>query len=136
MGLTQTNDGRIYDAGVSPVIVNLEWNAASVDKASFVAHRAYRVRSIIARVTAAGTDASAVTATVNKAPSATAVSGGTALHQGTINLKGTANTNQTLSLSTTTADYALAAGDCIGLDVTGVMTAATGVVTVSLDPVP
>lgn len=114
--------------------VSLAWDAATVDKSSFVANRPYRVKSITARVTAAGTDGGAVTATVNKAPSGTAIASGTALHGSTINLKGTANTNQSLTLSTTTDDLTIAQGDAIGLDVTGVLTAATGVATVLLAP--
>jgi hypothetical protein len=133
MALAHSSGGKVLDTAV-PVIVNIEWNAASVDKSSFVATRAYRVQKITSRVTAAGTDASAVSAAVKKAPSGTAIASGTALHQGSIDLKGTANTNQALSLSTTTTDLAIAAGDAIGLDVTGTLTAATGVVSVELIP--
>lgn len=113
-------------------IVNLEYNASSVDKSSFVAPRRYIVKSILGRVTAAGTDGSAVTVAVKKAPSGTAIASGTALHSSTMNLKGTANTNQTLTV--VAADAEIAAGDAIGLDFTGTLTAATGVVTVLLAP--
>lgn len=116
-----------------PAPVNLEWNAASVDKSSFVATRAYKVKAITARVTVAGTDTSAVTAAVKKASSGTAIASGTALHSGTINLKGTANTNQALTVSDD--DAVIAAGQAIGLDFTGTLTAATGVVTVELQPI-
>lgn len=118
-----------------PVVINIEWNAASVDKSSFVADRKYKVKSISSRVTAAGTDASAVTAAIKKAPSATAIASGTALHSGTIDLKGTANTNQAITLSTTTSDLDIAVGDAIGMDFTGTLTAATGVATIVLQPV-
>lgn len=114
--------------------VTAEWNASSVDKVFFVADRAYRVHGIRARVTVAGTDGSAVTAAVVKAASGTAIGSGTALHSGTVDLKGTANTNQTLTLSTTSSDLDLAAGDCLAVDFTGTLTAATGAVTVSLAP--
>lgn len=114
--------------------VSIEWLATSVDKVSFVADRPYRVKGIRARVEVAGTDPSAVTAVVRKAASGTAIASGTALHSGTINLKGTAATNQTLTLSTTSTDLNIAAGDAIGIDFTGVLTAATGVVTVTLAP--
>ena len=112
-----------------------EWDAASVDKVIFVATRKYRVGSITARVTVAGTDAGAVTAQVRKVPSGTALTGGTVLHTGTVNLKGTANTNQVLTLSATAADLEIASGDCIAIDFTGVLTGATGGVTVNLIPV-
>lgn len=101
---------------------------------ALVADRAYRVKSIIGRVNVAGTDGGAVTATVYKAPSGTALASGTALHSGTFNLKGTAATNQTLTLSTTDADLMIAAGDTIGVVLTGTLTSATGGISVSLTP--
>lgn len=114
--------------------VEIEWLASSVDKVAFVATRAYTVKGITARVEVAGTDAGAVTAAVKKAASGTAIASGTALHSGTIDLKGTAATNQALTLSTTKSDLAIATGDAIGIDFTGTLTAATGVVTVTLAP--
>ena len=120
------------DAGF--VFVNIEYNASSVDKTSFVANRAYRVKGIRGRVEAAGTDGSAVTATIKKCASGTAIASGTALHSSTFNLKGTAATNQTLTLSTTDTDLDIAAGTAIGIDFTGTLTSATGVVTVFLAP--
>ena len=100
----------------------------------FVAQRAGRVKGIVGRVQAAGTDAGAVTATVYKAPSGTAIASGTALHSGTFNLKGTASTNQTLTLSTTSSDLDFAAGDTVGVILTGVLTTATGGITVHTAP--
>ena len=82
-----------------------------------------------------GSDGSAVTAVIKKAPSGTAIASGTALHTGSADLKGTINTNQALTLSATPADLVLAAGDAVGIDCTGTMTAARGVVTVTLEPV-
>lgn len=125
---------RITNSTLGVLPVPIEWVAASVDKEGFVATRKYRVLGITARVTAAGTDAGAVTAAVKKAASGTAIASGTALHTGTINLKGTANTNQVLTLEAA-ANLEIAAGDAIGLDFTGVLTAATGNVTVALIPV-
>lgn len=137
--LKQNTDGslgiqgsQLDDGGF--IQVDIEWLAASVDKVSFVADRPYRVKGIRARVEVAGTDAGAVTVAVVKAASGTAVASGTALHSGTANLKGTAATNQTLTLSTTSTDLDIAAGDAIGANFTGVLTAATGVVTVTLAP--
>lgn len=127
LGLQGTDLG---DGGFVPI--NIEYNASSVDKVAFVADRAYRVKGIRGRVTVAGTDAGAVTATIRKAASGTAIASGTALHSGTFDLKGTADTNQTLTLSTTDTDLDIAAGDCIAIDFTGTLTAATGAVTVTL----
>lgn len=111
-----------------------EWDAASVDKRFFTATRKVRVKGIKATVTVAGTDGSAVTGTVRKVPSGTAITSGTALHTGTINLKGTADTVQTLTLSTTSSDLDLDAGDSLAVDFAGTLTVATGVVTVGLNP--
>ena len=111
-----------------------EYTASSVDKLFFTAGRKMRVRKIIGTVTVAGTDAGAVTATVRKVPSGTAITSGTALHSGTFNLKGTANTKQELTLSTTSSDLDIADGDALALDFTGTLTAATGAITVWLGP--
>ena len=136
--ILQRDDGSMTLAGDDPTVgflnVNIEWNAASVDKTSFVATRPYKVKAISARPTVAGTDASAVTAAIKKAASGTAITSGTALHSGTIDLKGTANTVQDLTLSTTATDTDIADGDCIGVDFTGTLTSATGIVTVTLAP--
>lgn len=120
-------------AGYVPI--NIEYVAASVDKVAFVAPRAYIVCGITVRPTVAGTDASAVTVAVKKAASGTAITAGTALHSGTGNLKGTADTIQALTLSTTASDLRIDAGTAIGLDFTGTLTSATGVVTLVLCPV-
>lgn len=114
--------------------VNIEYGAASVDKVSFVATRAYVVQAITGRPTVAGTDGGAVTAVIKKAASATAITAGTALHSSTFNLKGTADTVQHLTTSTTAGDVNIPRGTCIGIDFTGTLTSATGVVTVSLAP--
>jgi len=124
---SQLDDGGFISA-------SFNWNVPNADTSFFVADRPYRVKGIRARVDTAGTDAGTVTGAIKKAPSGTAVASGTALHSGTINLKGTAATNQTLTLSTTSTDLDIAAGDCIGFDLTGVGTAAVGSVTVTLAP--
>lgn len=115
--------------------IKSEWLASSVDKVFFVATRSYIVKAITARVEVAGTDASAVTASIKKVASGTAIASGTALHSGTVNLKGTAATNQALTLSTTAGVTLIPAGTAIGIDFTGTLTSATGVVTVALCPV-
>lgn len=109
--------------------------ASSVDSAFFTATRSVRVEGITGFVTVAGTDGGAVTATIRKVPSGTALASGTALHSGTFNLKGTAVTTQALTLSTTATDLILAAGDSLAVDFTGTLTSATGVVTVAMNPV-
>jgi hypothetical protein len=109
--------------------------ATAIDAAFFVASRAFQVQSIIARPLVVGSDAGAVTAQIRKAPSGTAAASGTVLHSSTIDLKGTINTNQALTLSATASDILLASGDSLCFDVTGVLTAARGVVSVLLLPV-
>lgn len=116
------------------IFVNIPYTASSIDGVAFVAPRRCIVQSIICRPEVAGTDGSAVTAVIKKAASGTAIASGTALHSGTFNLKGTAATNQTLTLSTTASDLDIAAGTAIGIDFTGTLTSASGVVTVALTP--
>lgn len=126
--------GKPLDTG-TPVVVSFVYGEATpLDAAFFVASRAYRVHKIVARPLVVGSDGGAVTAEVRKAPSGTASASGTILHSGTIDLKGTVNTNQSLTLSATTADLSLAAGDALCLDVTGTTTAARGVISVELIP--
>jgi hypothetical protein len=114
--------------------INIEYNASAVDKVAFVATRRYIVKAITGRPTVAGTDGGAVTAVIKKAASATAITAGTALHSSTYNLKGTADTIQALTLSTTATDLEIPAGTAIGIDFTGTLTSATGVVSVVLAP--
>lgn len=140
VSIVQQDDGGLSLQGkdgtnVGVITVNIEYTASSVDKVAFVAPRAYRVKGITWRVEVAGTDAGAVTAVVKKTASGTAIASGTALHSSTANLKGTAATNQTLTLSTTSSDLDIAAGDAIGVDFTGTLTSATGVISVALAPV-
>jgi len=119
------------------VIVNLPYNATAqasiLTVAGPVMQRRMIVKSIQGVPEAASTNA--VTATVYKAPSATAIGSGTALHSGTYNLQGTANTNQTLTLSTTSGVVDVAAGNRIGVVISGAMGAAgNGAITVTLAP--
>lgn len=125
-GYDKTNAGFVFES--------VSWLASSVDQTFFVATRRMIVRSIAARVEVAGTDGGAVTAVIRKVPSGTAITSGTALHTGSINLKGTAATVQTLTKSATPSDLVLAAGDSLAIDFTGTLTSATGAVTVHLVP--
>jgi len=105
-----------------------------IDTPFFICDKPYTVTSIILRPLVAGTDAGAVTAVIRRAGSGTAIGSGTALHTGSLNLKATINTNITATLSGTLATLQLAAGNAIGINPTGVTTAARGVVMVSLLP--
>ena len=139
ISIKQDGDGSAglvgQDGGAGEFVhVNIEYTASSVDKVAFVATRSFIVKSITGRPTVAGTDGSAVTAVIKKAASATAITSGTALHSSTFNLKGTADTIQALTLSTTASDLAIPSGTAIGIDFTGTLTSATGVVTVCLVP--
>ncbi len=135
MSAAFAGDGRNLESGAAMCVTYVYGDALAIDSAFFVADKAYRVIGITGRSTIAGTNGGAVTAAVMKAPSGTALSAGTALQQSTINLKTTADTNfSAVSLTATTADLTLAAGDCVGLDVTGTTTAARGVVCVFLQP--
>lgn len=126
-------EGVDADSGAF-IVENFIYSAASVDGVYFIAPRKMIVKSIIGRPTVAGTDGSAVTATIKKAASGTAITAGTALHSSTFNLKGTADTNQTLTLSTTAGALEIPAGTAIGIDFTGTLTSATGVVSVAFTP--
>lgn len=109
---------------------NFAYPATPVDAVFFTAQRAMRVRAITLRPTVG---ASGATAVIRKVPSGTAIGSGTALHSGTLDLNGTANTNQSATLSTTSTDLLLAAGDSLAIDVSGTTTNATGVVGVKLE---
>lgn len=126
-------EGSVRGVGFLPQTLSYK-PTSNATNVLLVADRAYRVKAILGRVQAAGTDGSAVTATVYKAPSGTAIASGTALHTGTFNLKGTASTNQTLTLSSTAGVLDIAAGDTIGVILTGTLTTATGGITVALTP--
>lgn len=108
--------------------------ALALDAAIFVAPRAFRVKNIQCRPLVVGSDGGAVTCVIRKAPSGTAAASGTSLHaSGSFDLKGTINTNQTAVL-VETDDRMIAAGDALCIDVTGILTAARGVITVTLQP--
>ena len=113
------------------VVANFRYDGISlaVDDPFFVADAAYTVKSITGRVETAATDLGAVTATIRKAASGTAIASGTALHSGSFDLKGAAATNQALTVTVTT----LAAGEAICFDLTGIATAGAGVITVVLE---
>lgn len=114
------------------IVIDMQWQPTTLSGPSVVMSRDYILKSLIAAVEVAGTDAGAVTAVVWMAPSGTALASGTALHSGTINLKGTAATNQVLVQ--TAVNQRIPAGYRVGIVLTGVLTAATGCVTAAMCP--
>ena len=126
-------EGKDLDTGAI-ILASAPVNAATpATTVFFVATRACQVQAITYAVETSGTGG-ACTLVVKKAPSATALASGTTLHSGTGNVAGTAATNQSLTLSTTTGVPTLAAGDRLGIIVTGTATSAVGVVTVAMTP--
>lgn len=115
--------------------VSVQWNAVNllVTQAFFTATRRYKVVGIGGRPVVAGVGG-ACTFVIRKAASTVAIGSGTLLHTGSFNVAATADTNQTLTLSATASDLEIAAGDTIGLVLTGVPTSAVGVATVTLVP--
>ncbi len=116
------------------IITDFRYTATSASIPIFIAPRRMIVKGVTVRVETAGTDVGAVTATIVRVASGTAIASGTALHSGTADLKGTAATNQALALSTTSTTLDIPAGTAIGVILSGVMTAATGVIMVALAP--
>ena len=121
------------------VVVTIAYNANAQTSGAFLnvlgpaMSRRMIVKSIIGVPNTVASNA--VTATVYKAASGTAIGSGTALHSGTFNLQGTAATNQTLTLSTTKSDLDVAAGSRIGMVISGAPGAAgVGTITVTLAP--
>lgn len=126
----------------APVVisVSLPLNADSVDQDLFIADRGYIVESVSESHAVAGTDAGAVTLDIKKATGTTAIASGTTVLGSTVNLKGTANTVQSKTRTNggivSTGASRLAAGDRLGADVTGTITAVAGVVvTIVLTPI-
>ncbi len=121
------------------VVVTLPYSAITNTTGAFltVSGPVFQRRMIVKSIQGVvDTQASnAVTATVFRAPSGTALGSGTALHTGTFNLQGTAATNQTLTLATNAATLDLAAGARIGFVISGAPGAAgVGCITVTLAP--
>lgn len=128
----------------SEALVQLEVSsfpqASPADHTFFVANRAYRVTAIREVHSTAGSDGSAVNVQVTKDTGTQAPGAGANLLTNNTNagfdMKGTANTVQTGTLTATTADLELAAGDRLSLDFAGTLTALAGVVvTVSLEAI-
>lgn len=127
---TVTSGGVIIPNGVPLVELNVGLHASKVIYNAFVARDAWQVTHIdYTPDIAAG---SALTATAVKATgTATPASATTPLHiAGAINLNASAHTVQPITLSVTTADLQLAAGDRIGLVLSGAMGTGSGLLSI------
>lgn len=112
-------------------------NGELADEAFFVANRAYEVVAVREIHSTAGTHSAAVNLQVTKDTGTEAPGAGADLLTNNTNagfdLKGTANTVQSGTLTATTANLQLAAGDRLSVDFAGTLTSLAGVVlTVSL----
>lgn len=126
---------NFQEAGLSAAIaVSFVYDANVINLPFFVADRPYIALAVNARILVAGTNGGAVTAQIRRVPNNTAVSGGTAIHSGTINLKGTVDQVQEMTMVTTASSINLVKGNSLGFDLTGVATSARGVVSVLLQP--
>lgn len=94
----------------------------------FIADRGYTVLGVSEVHGTAGSDGSAVTVMVEKCTGTQATGAGVTLQTGTFDLKGTANTVQAGVVTATAADLVLAAGNRLGLVLTGTPTAVANVV--------
>lgn len=123
---------------IDRVFVTAYIAAATVDEWVFVADKAYTVVSCKCVYSVAGGSSAAcrprkVTAAGTDAPGGAASATCKELTTAAFDLTATANVSQTLTLSATASDYTLAAGDKIGLDMSGTLTAlAGGVVVIEL----
>jgi hypothetical protein len=124
-----TTSGIIHDH-----IVNFNYDILgnATDQWAFIADTDYELVGARMIPTVAGTDGSAVSADVKKASGTTAVASGTTMLASTFDLKATINTLQTATLSATTANRRVTSGDRIGVDFTGVLTSATGMIQLNL----
>lgn len=121
------------------VVVTLPWSAIGNTSGAFltVSGPVMLRRMIVKDIRYVNDTAAsnAVTATLYKAASATALGSGTALHSGTANLQATAATPLALTLSTTASDLDVSAGSRLGFVISGTPGAAgVGSFTVTLAP--
>lgn len=116
------------------IFINIPYTTASpLTIVGAVAPRALVVQSIYGVTVAAASNA--VTATCYKASSGTAIGSGTALHSGTFNLQATAATPAALTMSTTSGVTSVAAGQQIGVVISGALGAAgSGTITLCCAP--
>lgn len=133
-GTVSTADGLTVGGVIVPqelvITCTVPTQATLTEQNLFVATRAYQVTSI--RVVPDVAQGGALTGTVVKAVStATPVNSTTPMHTANaIDFNATAHTVQTITLTSTTADLVLAAGNRIALDLSGALT--TGRATISI----
>lgn len=131
--------GKIH---LAPIVLNIPFkaNAEAVDSVVFVADRDYEIGEISESHVTAGSDGGSVVADVKKAASGTSIVAGTSVLTSTFNLKSTVNVpvRKTVSnggISQTRTTRILSAGQQLGVDFTGTMTAyAGGAITIILVP--
>jgi hypothetical protein len=126
-------EGKDLNTGQFIPLVVLVNAASPATQVIFTATRTLVLQAMTYRPEVAGTGG-ACTFVVNKAASGTAISGGTAVHSGTFNVAGTAATNQVGSLSATTGVTSMAAGDSLGIIITGTATSAVGALSLWFNP--
>lgn len=95
----------------------------------FVASAPCQVMAVVGRLEVA--EGAAGSLTVNRAPSGTAIAGGTAVHSGSFDTNGAATENQYLTVAAL-ADRVLDTGDSLGIVTTGDWTTSVGVISVTL----
>lgn len=117
-----------YAGGQNDLIfVPLDHQVPGVAQTRIRADRAMFLLSAVKRIDVVGSNGSAVTSVLWKAPSGTAPASGTAqFASGTWDLKGTVNVDQAATLSATPADRTFASGDSLVEVFTGTTTAAIG----------
>jgi hypothetical protein len=104
------------------------FDASPADKGIFIAPFDLVIKRIDYVHSTAGSDGSAVTLQVERLQGTEAPAAGDNLLSAAFNCKGTANTVQNGALTATTADLTLSAGNRLGLNYTGTLTALAGVV--------
>lgn len=133
---TKTSANFVAEGLIGAVSVSYVYgDVTPIDMPFFVADRQYLLLALNLRPIVAGTDGSAVTAVVRKPGSGIAPSGGSGLQSSTFNLKGTINVNQSATLVANTATLTLSTAEALAFVITGVPTAARGVLSALLLPV-
>lgn len=142
LGVDISNNPLLF--GQYPILhLMIRFNGAAatqlVDQVLFICPvgHAYQVAAVDEVHATAGSDASAVSLQVTKETGTQAPGAGTDLLTNNtnagFNMKGTANTVQNGTLTSTTADLQLAAGNRLSIDFAGTLTALAGVaVTITL----
>lgn len=116
------------------VFVNIPYTSSSpLTMSGAIFSRAMVVHAVTLNTDVASSNA--VTVKAWRAPSATALASGTALHSTGVSLQTTAGTNASATLSTTASDLIVPAGSRVGVVISGALGAAgSGVVTIACSP--